>query len=139
MSHDDCVFCRIIAGQLPGAIVCQDDHALAFMDINPVHPGHTLVVARRHFAAVYDMPPADLAAVAAMAQRVARAVRDTFRPDGLNLLQANGPGAAQSVQHFHVHVLPRHLGDGLAMNWTPRPGRREDIAAAAEALARALT
>lgn len=138
MFHDECVFCRIIAGQLPGAIVSQDDHALAFMDINPVHSGHTLVVARRHFATVYDIPPADLAAVAAMAQRVARAVREVFHPDGLNLLQANGPGAAQSVQHFHIHVLPRRLDDALPMNWTPAPASREDIAAAAEALKRAL-
>lgn len=138
MTDSDCVFCRIIAGQLPSFTICSDDRAVAFMDINPANPGHVLVVAREHAPTLMDVSPTALAAVAAMAQRVARAVQAELRPDGINLLQANGPGAAQSVPHFHMHVLPRRSGDDLAMNWGLKPGDRAEIAALAERLKAAL-
>lgn len=138
MTDTTCVFCRIIAGQLPSFTICSDDRAVAFMDINPANPGHALVVAREHAPTLMDVSPAALAGVAEMAQRVARAVQTELRPDGINLLQANGPGAAQSVPHFHMHVLPRRTGDDLAMNWGLKPGDRAEIAALAERLKAAL-
>ncbi len=134
----DCVFCRIIAGELPSLTICEDDRAVAFMDINPANRGHVLVVAKTHAENVFAIAADDLTAVALMAQRVATAVQRAFAPDGITLLQANGPGAAQSVPHFHMHVLPRRLEDGLAMNWTLNPGNRDEIAAAAQALKSAL-
>lgn len=128
----DCIFCKIVAGVIPSHKLAEDDLTLAFMDINPAHPGHSLVIAKEHAADLFAVSPAALQAVALTAQRVARAVQEAVRPDGLNLLQANGPGAAQSVGHFHMHVLPRRLGDELAMNWGLRPGDGDEIARLAE-------
>lgn len=124
----DCIFCKIVAGTLPSFRLCEDDKVVAFMDINPANPGHVLVVPREHAPDLFSASPSALAAATAMAQRVARAVQAELAPDGLNLVQANGPGAAQSVGHLHIHVLPRRLGDGLAMNWGPVPGDRDAIA-----------
>lgn len=131
---EDCVFCRIGAGTLPSFRLCEDAHAMAFMDINPANPGHALVVPREHAADLMTVSPAALAAAAAMVQRVAKAIQAELAPDGINLVQANGPGAAQSVAHFHIHVLPRRMDDGLAMNWGLRPGDHDAIASLAERL-----
>lgn len=133
-----CVFCRIVAGTLPSFKLCEDELAVAFMDINPGNPGHVLVVPKEHAPDLFAVSARSLAAVAAMAQRVAGAVQATLAPDGINLVQANGPGAAQSVLHFHMHVLPRRLGDDLAMNWGLKPGNMEEIRAVAERLKAAL-
>ena len=141
MSHPtdaNCIFCKIVAGQIPCFKLLEDDKTIAFMDINPVNPGHSLSVAKGHWPTVDVIPTDVLAAVAATAQKVAKAVIGELKPNGVNLLQANGPGAAQSVFHFHVHVLPRRNGDGLAMNRTPKPGDRDALAAMAERLRRAL-
>lgn len=123
----DCIFCAIAAGTIPSIRICEDDAAIAFMDINPANPGHCLVISRDHADNLFQVSPASLQAVVFMAQKVARAVWTAMRPDGLNLLQANGPGAAQSIGHFHVHVLPRRIDDDLAMNWTLNPGERKAI------------
>ena len=133
MSADpNCVFCKIVAGQLPSFKLLEDAVRLAFMDINPANEGHCLVIAKPHHPTLYDMPPDLLAAVSAAALRVAKAVEATLKPDGLNLVQSNGRGAAQSVPHFHIHVLPRRLGDKLRLNWELKPGDRTTIAAIAE-------
>jgi histidine triad (HIT) family protein len=135
MSTDaDCLFCKIVAGEIPAFKLYEDADTLAFMDINPVHDGHTLVIPKAHYPTVFAIAPDAVAAVARTAARIAAAVEWTLRPDGLNLVQANGPGAGQSVAHFHVHVLPRRLGDDIKMSWTPAPGDRARIAALAERL-----
>ena len=128
----ECVFCKIVAGQLPCFKLCEDADTLAFMDINPVHDGHALVIPKAHWPTVFDIAPDSLAAVARTAARVAKAVNAAVKPDGLNLIQANGKGAAQSVGHLHIHVLPRRLGDGLLVNWTPTPGDMARIGELAE-------
>jgi len=138
MADPSCIFCKIVAGQIPSHRLLEDAATLAFLDINPVHPGHALVIPKAHAPNLAASAEADLAAVMASAKRVARAIEAELKPDGINLLQAIGPGAAQSVFHFHVHVLPRRNGDGLAMNWTPKPGDRDALAAMAERLRRAL-
>ena len=127
-----CVFCKIVAGKIPCFKLYEDSETLAFMDINPVHDGHCLVIPKAHHATVFVLPAACFAAVGATAIKIADAVNAAVSPDGLNLLQANGPGAAQSVAHFHLHVLPRRMNDGLAVNWTPKPGDRARIAEIAE-------
>jgi histidine triad (HIT) family protein len=132
--RDDCVFCRIAAGELPCFMLHEDDRVVAFLDINPVNPGHALVVTKRHSADLFETPDDDLQAVMPVVRRVACAVRRVLEPDGINLHQANGPGAAQSVFHFHMHVVPRRLGDGLSMNWPLRPGDKAALASVAEAL-----
>ncbi|MCK6449550.1 MAG: HIT family protein [Alphaproteobacteria bacterium] len=123
MSTDaNCVFCKIVAGTIPCFKLFEDDRTIAFMDINPGNDGHALAIPKAHHPDFYSMPPDLLGAVAATAQRVALAVRKTLEPDGINLVQANGKGAEQSVFHFHLHVLPRRIGDELKMNWGHRPG-----------------
>jgi len=134
----DCVFCRILAGTIPSFRIDEDAQTVAFLDINPVQPGHVLVATRAHAADLLASEDRSLAAVLPAARRVAAAIRAALAPDGINLLQANGPGAAQSVRHFHLHVIPRRLGDGLVMNWEPRPGDKEELAAMAERLRTAI-
>ena len=131
-SDPQCIFCKIVAGEAPSFKLCEDAETLAFMDINPVHDGHALVISKGHYPTLFDIPPEVFAAVARTTARLAKAVQEAVRPDGLNLVQANGRAAAQSVGHFHMHVLPRLVGDGLLVNWRPEPGDRAQIAAVAE-------
>jgi histidine triad (HIT) family protein len=128
----DCIFCRIVAGAVPCFKLFEDAETLAFMDINPVHDGHCLVIPKAHYPTVFDITPEAIAAVAQTTARVAKAVSDVVKPDGLNLIQANGPGAGQSVGHFHFHIFPRRLGDGVAINWQPKPGDMTRIGELAE-------
>ncbi len=133
MSADpDCVFCKIVAGEIPCFKVYEDAATLAFMDINPVGDGHVLVIPKAHFADVVAVTEDAIGAVAAAARKVARAVQAALAPPGLNLMQCNGEAAAQSVQHFHMHVIARRIDDGLNMNWPIVPGDMDAIAATAE-------
>jgi histidine triad (HIT) family protein len=122
VADPECVFCKIVAGQIPSFKLYEDDKTLAFLDINPVHDGHSLVISKSHYPNVFAIEPEAFAAVARSTVKVARAVNSAIAPDGLNLVQANGPGAAQSVPHFHIHILPRWHGDQLLVNWTLKPG-----------------
>lgn len=115
--HGSCIFCRLIAGEIPSARVFEDEHTIAFMDLGQVNPGHVLVAPRRHVATLWDATPEEAAAVMRTAHRVAGAVRAVFQPAGLMLLQANGAVAGQTVGHLHMHVVPRHESDGIAFTW----------------------
>ena len=128
----NCVFCKIVAGTIPSFKVHEDEATLAFMDINPVHEGHCLIIPKVHYPTVFEVPADALAAVSLAAARVAKAVNAAVRPDGLNLVQSNGPGAAQSVPHFHFHILPRRMNDGLLLNWPLTPGEMKRIGEWAE-------
>ena len=130
----DCVFCKIRDGQIPSTRLYEDERTLAFMDINPLNDGHCLVVTRVHAATVFDAADADLQAAIATAKRVALAIRAALQPDGLNLLQANGAAAFQSVPHFHLHLIPRWTGDGKGFDWKVVPGNREEIAGVADSI-----
>ena len=127
----NCIFCKIVAGAIPCFKLFEDAETLAFMDINPVHDGHALVIPKAHSPNVFEIAPADFAAAARTVIKVAKAVNAAVQPDGLNLIQSNGPGAAQSVGHFHIHVLPRRMHDGLLVNWELKPGDHDHIAAVA--------
>ena len=113
----DCVFCKLVARQIPASIVYEDAATLAFMDLGQVNPGHVLVACKAHAANVYELDDDQAAAVFRTAARVARAVRAAFDPPGLSIYQANGAPAGQTVFHFHLHVLPRHEGDGMQLVW----------------------
>ena len=128
----DCVFCGIVAGEIPSFRLFEDESTLAFMDINPANEGHALVIPKEHTIDLYTVSEEALARTAVTARKVAAAVATTLNPDGLNLVQCNGPAAAQSVMHFHVHVLPRVEGDGLSMNWGLKLGDIEAIGRLAE-------
>lgn len=112
-----CIFCKIVAGDIPAAKVYEDALTVAFMDIGQVNPGHVLVASKRHAVTVLDLTPEEAAAVMQTAQRVAAAADEAFAPDGITLFQANGAAGGQTVFHFHLHVLPRHAGDGVALAW----------------------
>lgn len=134
MSEADCVFCKILAGEIPGQIVEQDERTVTFMDINPATRGHMLVVSRRHARDLLDVDDEDLAATALAAQRAARRANERLGADGVNLLNSCGRAAWQTVFHFHIHVIPRYESDPLRLPWTPAPGDPDEIAAAADAL-----
>ncbi|WP_020573672.1 HIT family protein [Actinopolymorpha alba] len=134
MSVDACVFCRILAGELPSTTVAEEDRAVAFMDVNPATPGHLLVVPRTHAPDLFTVDPADLAACATLAQKMARRVRERLGADGVNLIQSSGAAAWQTVFHLHVHVIPRYDGDPLILPWQPAPGNAAEIAAVATKL-----
>ena len=112
-----CIFCRLVSGEIPAVRVYEDALTIAFMDIGQVNPGHVLVATKRHAATLLDITPQEAAAVMQTAQRVARAVQAAFDPPGLTLLQANGREGDQTVFHFHLHVVPRHGNDGIALSW----------------------
>ena len=130
----DCVFCKIRDGQIPSLKVFEDEKTLAFMDINPLNSGHCLVITKNHAATLFETEVEDLQAAIASAQRVALAIRDGLKPDGLNMLQANGAAAFQSVPHFHLHLIPRWTNDGKGFDWKLVPGNREHIMKAGERL-----
>jgi histidine triad (HIT) family protein len=130
----DCVFCRLRDGQIPSVKVYEDERTLAFMDINPLSPGHCLVIPRAHAATLFDAEPTDLQAAITTAQKVARALREALAPDGLNMVQANGAAAFQSVPHFHLHLIPRWADDGKGFDWKLVPGDRDQITKTGERL-----
>lgn len=133
-SNPDCIFCKIIDGEIPCFKIFEDDGTLAFMDINPANEGHALVIPKTHAADVHSVSVEAISATVVTAQKVAAAVDKTLDPDGLNLLQCNGPAAAQSVMHFHMHVLPRYDNDELKLNWELVPGEMEAIGALAASI-----
>jgi histidine triad (HIT) family protein len=125
---DDCLFCGIVAGDVPGQIVDSDDHTVSFMDINPATRGHALVVPRRHAADLIEVSDEDLGHTFAAARRLAKRMEEALEPDGFNILNACRPAAWQTVFHFHVHVIPRYEDDPLKLPWIPRGADSEEIA-----------
>ena len=122
-----CIFCKIVAGQIPATRVYEDAQTLAFMDLGQVNPGHVLVATKGHAANVFELDDAQASAVFCSAARVARAVRDAFEPHGMTLFQANGKAALQSVFHFHLHVLPRWQDDGMSLAWPAKNPPRDKL------------
>lgn len=139
MSRDPgCLFCKIIAGELPSTQLYEDDSVVTFMDIAPWTTGHCLVVPKEHAATIFDLSEESLVAVARIAKKLAPALRDGLGADGLNLFQSNGSAAWQTVDHFHLHLLPRKFGDGLQPPTIPHAGRAEEIEKAASEVREAL-
>lgn len=112
-----CIFCKLVAGEIPSAKVFEDAETMAFMDLGQVNPGHTLIAVKRHADNLLDLTPDEAAAAMRTAHRVAQAVVKAFNPPGLTLLQCNGKEADQTVFHFHMHVLPRWGDDGVSLSW----------------------
>jgi histidine triad (HIT) family protein len=131
---EDCLFCGIIAGEIPGQIIDSDEKTVAFMDINPATKGHALVVPRTHSADLMEISVDDLSATAVAAQRLAKRMKDVLNADGINVINACGAAAWQTVFHFHLHVIPRYTDDPLKLPWIPTPGDADEIAGTAEEL-----
>jgi histidine triad (HIT) family protein len=126
-TDSNCVFCKIVARQIPATVVHEDEHTLAFMDLGQVNPGHVLVAAKAHVENIYGLDDGQASALMRAAARVARAIRDAFSPKGLSVYQANGKVAGQTVFHFHVHLVPRHEDDGMALTWPVKNPPREKL------------
>ncbi|MBR7839125.1 HIT family protein [Actinospica durhamensis] len=125
-----CVFCGIVAGRLPSRRILEDEHTVAFLDIRPAAPGHTLVVPREHVRDLWDVSATVHGQVAAMVHRVAGLLATALTPDGINVKHNSGSAAGQDVFHFHTHVVPRWQHDGLDLTWrSPRasPDRLDDV------------
>ncbi|HEX3692796.1 MAG TPA: HIT family protein [Solirubrobacteraceae bacterium] len=134
MSDPDCIFCKILSGELPATVVDEDENTIAFMDINPATRGHALVIPRRHTSDLLEIDPQQLQAVSVAAQRLARRAKERLNADGVNVINSCGAAAWQTVFHFHLHVIPRYEGDPMRLPWVPAPGDPEQIAQAGELL-----
>ena len=131
---DDCIFCKIVAGELPAERVQEDEHTVAFMDLNPWTRGHALVIPRRHSKNLYEVQDEDLRNTASAAKVLAERMRDRLHCDGVNLLNACEPAAWQTVFHFHIHVIPRYVDDPLRLPAHPEQASREELGAVAAEL-----
>lgn len=133
-----CVFCRIVAGEIPCSRVMEDEHTIAFMDIGQVNPGHVLVAVKPHVENLYGLDDGLSGAVFRTAVRVANAIREAFQPHGLSVYQANGVAAGQTVFHLHLHLVPRWEADGMALTWPVKNPPRDALDAIAARLRAAI-
>lgn len=130
---DDCVFCKIIAGQLPAAVVYRDEQVMSFMSLQQLTQGHTLVIPIQHFKNLYELPDDLAGPLLSTAARIARAIKREYKPDGVWISQFNERAAGQSVFHYHLHVIPRYLNDGILRGFSlPGPSDMATLQALAE-------
>ena len=120
LSRSNCVFCEIVQGKRPAAIVWQDADFMCFIDKHPMNPGHSLVIPRKHYALMTDMPVSEVGKLFECAARVSRAIFKALKPDGVNVGQSNGKAASQTIFHVHVHIVPRFKGDAKEGFWPQR-------------------
>jgi histidine triad (HIT) family protein len=132
MAHEDCIFCKVLAGDLPSEKVYEDEHAVAVMDINPWTRGHIVVFPRKHAENLFEIEDDELQRVILAVKRVAGLVREGLKPDGVNLLQSNGRAAWQTIFHLHFHVIPRYDGDPLELPVHPKGAEPDELAAVAK-------
>ncbi|MDP6567474.1 MAG: HIT family protein [Alphaproteobacteria bacterium] len=130
----DCIFCKIVAGEVPAHVIVDEDEVIAIMDVGHVNPGHTLVIAKAHAETIMDLSEDVAARMFRVANRVAKALERTYEPDGMTILQANRPAGFQTVGHVHLHVLPRHHDDGVTLTWPGKNPPQDQLAATAEQL-----
>ena len=134
----DCIFCKIVAGEIPCFKVYEDQAALAFMDVNPISEGHALVVPKKHVVNLFEADDETLARSMAAVRKVSVALKNALGLDSLNLVQANGQWAVQSIPHFHIHLIPRRENDGVGLDWPLKPGDMEAIGKIGTAVAEAV-
>ena len=136
MRDPNCIFCKVIAGELPGEIVDSDERTITVMDINPATRGHVVVIPREHAADLAAVSDEDLVATMHSVRRMVDRMRATIEPAGFNVLNNTGRAAWQSIFHFHVHVIPRYEDDPLQLPWLPEPAAPDELAAVASELRR---
>ena len=137
---EDCIFCKIIKGEIPSFKVYEDDKVFAFEDINPISQGHTLIIPKKHAENLWEIPAEDLTAVHLASKKIIRAIKDVLNPTGVALLQLNGRGANQVVMHYHLHLVPR-LSDAPELSittWEFKEGDMDAIKQTAEKIAAAI-
>ncbi|GGB48338.1 hypothetical histidine triad (HIT) protein [Flexivirga endophytica] len=133
-TDSECIFCKIVAGDIPAEKIHEDERTVAFMDVNPGTRGHALVIPKNHTKDLLEIAPDELAAVTQAGQAVARRAVERLGADGINLLNCCGSEAWQTVFHFHLHVVPRYVDDPLQLPWIPAPGEPDEIAETAALL-----
>ena len=124
---NDCIFCRILSGELPAHFVYQDDLVVAFLSLEQPNPYKVLVIPREHVENVYDLNDEQASAIFKATVKIARSVRDVSKCDGMNLVQSNGEAGLQDVFHFHLHILPRFYGDSIIFDWDNSPAPQEKL------------
>lgn len=118
--NGNCIFCKIISGDIPSVCIYEDEDFKVILDKFPSALGHALIIPKQHSDNIFDLDEAIAEKIFPLAQRTARAIQQSLRPDGINILQNNGAAAGQSVSHLHVHVIPRFKGDGIGIGWQPQ-------------------
>ncbi len=138
-TSEDCIFCKIVAGQVPSTKIYEDETILAFMDIMPLNKGHLLVIPKEHLENIVEADPDLYGHLASVICRIAKAVDAAVEPDGMNVLQLNGEAANQVIPHLHMHIVPRWNEDGLTISaWDPVMGDGKEISATAELIKQRL-
>ncbi len=133
MKKDDCIFCKIAAGEIPCSKIFENEQILAFMDIAPLNKGHLLVIPKDHFETVLDIDDETYGRLFSIISRIAKGVGVSINPDGMTVMQLNGKASDQVVPHLHIHIVPRWMQDGLTLSaWESVPGDMKDISATAE-------
>lgn len=130
-TKSDCIFCKIVAGEIAGEKIYEDSEVLALLNIRPIHPGHSLIIPKDHFENIYTIPPETWARMNLTAQKVALAVREAVDADGINVHMNNEVAAGQEIFHGHIHIIPRHNDDGLA-HWTGKEISSDETSRIAE-------
>jgi len=129
---DDCIFCKIVKGEIPSSKIYEDDFTIAFLDISPINKGHALVIPKKHFSDIHDLPVEEMRNVGAAVKKVADAIKAVTGAPGINVLQANGKEAGQEVMHFHAHIIPRFENDGSGMKWPKKEYQENEMNSLAE-------
>lgn len=136
MTDENCIFCKIIAGEIPSTAVYEDDDFRAILDVNPAARGHVIILPKKHAANIFELEDEEAAKIFPVAKKIATALKKTYQCDGVNVLQNNGEAAGQTVFHLHVHVIPRYYDDDVNIMW--KPGETPDLEAVAEEIKKNL-
>ena len=129
MKKEDCIFCKIANGEIPSKTLYEDEMFRVILDLGPATKGHALILPKEHAANLYELPEETASAALVLAKRMAVTMAEKLHCDGLNLVQNNGEAAGQTVSHFHLHIIPRYLGDGQSINWVPGKAAQEELEA----------
>ncbi len=135
MKKDDCIFCKIAAGEIPSKTLYEDEKFRVILDLGPATKGHSLILPKDHAANLYELQEETAADAMKLAKKMALLIREKLHCDGLNLIQNNGETAGQTVQHFHLHLIPRYKGDGQRINWVPSEPTQEELEAVRKEIA----
>lgn len=125
----DCIFCKIAAGEIPSKTLYEDEKFRVILDLGPATKGHALILPKAHAANLFELPETAAAEVMVLAKKIANTMRERLACDGLNLVQNNGEAAGQTVNHFHLHMIPRYEGDGQKIGWVPNEATQEELEA----------
>lgn len=137
--QNSCIFCKIIAGEIPSATIYEDNDFKVIMDISPAAKGHAILLSKKHSANLYELDDATASKALIVTRKVATAIQEEFHCDGLNLLQNNGEAAGQTVFHFHIHLIPRYKNDTVTMTWPHGKYEAGEAAVVATAIAKRIS